>query len=221
MPFLSLSELDELAAIGGYSNSTNLSNFSAALLLSAAEWYGNINNWIGEGYELTDAEIDTIEANVATVLSEIMTNMMLGSIVWSIVKPDKVPAGWLLCDGSEYLASLYPELFAIVDAPFKNLADPQKIITPDLKSRVIAGVDTGKSNGSTAGADSKTLTISNMPSHSHGYSRPLATPIPVQAGGAGGTFTQVLAGTTTSQGSGSAFDNRPSTIYLYPYMIAT
>ena len=63
-----------------------------------------------------------------------------GIIMWSGAIND-IPVGWALCDGSN--------------------------CTPDLRDRFIVGAG-GKYNvGNTGGADSVTLEVSQMPSHSH------------------------------------------------------
>ena len=64
------------------------------------------------------------------------------------------PTGWLLCDGQS--TSGYAALAAIVGST-----------VPDLRSRFVVGAGSGYSVGMTGGANSVTLTVSTMPSHSH------------------------------------------------------
>lgn len=57
---------------------------------------------------------------------------------------DKIPTGWLLCDGTNG--------------------------TPDLRNRFIVGAGTDYSVGNTGGSNNVVLTTSQMPSHTHGGS---------------------------------------------------
>jgi microcystin-dependent protein len=64
-------------------------------------------------------------------------------IMWSGLETD-LPSGWAICDGTQG--------------------------TPNLRNRFIVGSGVGSDNpvGSTGGAASMTLSVANMPSHSHG-----------------------------------------------------
>lgn len=55
-----------------------------------------------------------------------------------------LPAGWLLCDGSEVLISQYPELFESIRYSFGDLATLQGLGTfklPDMRGRMALGLD--------------------------------------------------------------------------------
>ena len=80
------------------------------------------------------------------------------------------PGGWLLCDGAQYPSTIYPKLSALCGTKF-GTATAGNFRVPDLRGRVIAGVDSSQSEfdtiGETGGAKSVTLTVSNMPAHNH------------------------------------------------------
>jgi len=58
----------------------NLSPMTIALLFAVTEVMEDSENWRGAGDELTDEEIDTIDAAVALMESEIMTALNLGTM---------------------------------------------------------------------------------------------------------------------------------------------
>lgn len=73
MASLSLPELQDLAAEGGYSGTMALSSFSAVLLLSACRAFMHSPAfWTGAGHTLTVAELDTIDELVSQAEDELM-----------------------------------------------------------------------------------------------------------------------------------------------------
>lgn len=81
--------------------------------------------------------------------------------------------GLLLCDGSHYLRADYPALYAVAHSSWIVDADTFKV--PDLRGRSAYGAGSGvgltpRSIGDEFGSESETLSESEMPVHSHGFS---------------------------------------------------
>lgn len=70
-------------------------------------------------------------------------------IIWSGAI-DQIPDGWALCDGVE-----------------RTLPDGSKITPPNLRDRFIVGAGSGYVVGATGGEATHTLTVNEMPSHTH------------------------------------------------------
>lgn len=89
---------------------------------------------------------------------------------------DIIPNGWLLCDGSSFSVTSYPELFDVIGITY-GYDDDRNPKLPDLRGRVAVGKkdatsadDTEFSSlGKTGGEKTHTLTIDEMPSHKHGF----------------------------------------------------
>ena len=81
------------------------------------------------------------------------------------------PTGWLPCNGGEYSSTTYPKLSALCGEKFGTAATAGNFKVPDLRGRVIAGLDSSQTEfatvGKADGAKTVTLTVSNMPSHNH------------------------------------------------------
>jgi len=74
-----------------------------------------------------------------------------------------IPTGWLLCDGSSVATATYPDLFAAIGYVYGGAG--ANFTLPDLVDVFVRGQST--QTAATGGSNSKTLAISEMPSHTH------------------------------------------------------
>jgi len=74
-----------------------------------------------------------------------------------------IPEWCLLCDGTEYDADDYPDLFAVLDDAYKT--SPITFVVPDMPFRFPRGAVVP---GTSGGQDSVTLTQTELPAHGHG-----------------------------------------------------
>lgn len=170
---LNLAEIQGLAAGGAYAGTFTLSDASVALVLS---WLALLFhwNWEGEGYDLTPAETDTIDAMIAQCLNELMepvegNGMELGMIM--AFAGETIPDGWLLCDGATHDTDDYPDLYDALDDVFH--IDHYFFNLPDLTSRAVVGdgnyVGGSYAVGDVGGARVVALASDELPQHTHQY----------------------------------------------------
>lgn len=80
------------------------------------------------------------------------------------------PSGYLLCDGSTFNGDQYPELRDCLGDTY-GVHSGTSYYLPNLKGRVPVGKDASQTEfdamGETGGAKTHTLTIAEMPSHTH------------------------------------------------------
>ncbi len=144
------------------------------------------------------------------------------------------PSGWLLCSGAAVSRSTYAALFAIVGTTYGAGDGSTTFNLPDLRGRAVAGVDnmggtaanritaggsgiTGTTLGAAGGAETHTLTVAEMPAHTH------STPTSNGTANSSSTATSVASntdGTSGSRGGDAAHNNTQPTMMLN-YIIKT
>jgi microcystin-dependent protein len=98
----------------------------------------------------------------------------VGDIKYSIKNADHY--GWLVCDGRSLSRDLYSDLFNIIGTTYGN-NDGTTFKLPDCRGRVLGAIGTGtgltaRSAGTLLGSETHTLTVGEIPSHSHGVTDP-------------------------------------------------
>lgn len=99
-------------------------------------------------------------------ISGVSSTPPVGSIIVYAGKTS--PSGWLLCDGSSYSTSTYSSLYSIISYTYGGSGG--SFTVPDLRSKFVRGTaNTATITGTTNGANTVTLSTTNLPSHSHNY----------------------------------------------------
>ena len=144
----------------------------------------------GEHVELTQAEYDALsqaEKENGTVYYIpdgqpenyiVNDSVPIGAI--QAYGGETAPAGWLICDGSTVSRTGYSELFSAIGTAFGEGDGSTTFNLPDLRGRTAIGSGLGtdrdaveRTLGQTGGHERVTLTTEQIPSHSHGYQKPV------------------------------------------------
>ena len=112
----------------------------------------------------------------------------VGTIVIWYGTSATVPSGWHICDGTTG--------------------------TPDLRDKFVVGAGTTYAKGATGGEATHTLTVGEMPSHTHSYS--VKGGSGSEQGGGSGSYD--IGNTTGSTGGDGAHNNLPPYHALYYIM---
>lgn len=187
----------------------DLERFLWGALLSIAY----VTSWDTVG---TMTNIQAAEFMKAVLESRRETDM-LGTVV--PVFRETLPSSMLLCDGGVYNKSDYPELWEVWPSGMKSATD---LTLPDLRNLFLVGAGMDYSRGDTGGAAEVTLTVGEIPSHSHGnlphsHSEGIAAPsvneispgvpVPSAIPAVGATAPATI--TIQDTGGGGAHENRP------------
>ena len=141
----------------------------------------------GSGASLTSINASNIGSG--TVDDARLTNSSLfvtGMIMLWYGSVASIPSGWVLCDGNNS--------------------------TPDLRNRFVVGAGTGGnySPGDTGGANSVTLTVAQIPAHTHTYER---TDVGINVNDrpwpASNNDCDMTTQNTSQTGGGQSHENRP------------
>ncbi len=192
-----------------------LSGISTTVLFSCLDAANRLYDWQGAGAELTPAEIDEIEAFLALARTELMTSQ-IGEI--KTTGSGSIPGGCLLCDGATYDRVDYPDLYAVLASAF--IVDTDTFKTPDLREHFIYGASSSGSVGDTGGEATHTLTIGEMPSHSHTI--PLTTTTLAVEPGEVAVLSPIpiLTDSTGDTGGSGSHNNIPPFMSLLFYIVA-
>jgi len=128
------------------------------------------------------------------------------------------PGGYNLCDGSVAACALYPALFAVIGYTYGGAGATFNV--PNLQAKFPLGTGGGYARGATGGTATETLTVAQLPAHTHTamprgaylggqYCTSFTTGID-QSLGLGNNTVYAQSGTT---GSGSSHNNVP------PYLV--
>lgn len=128
-----------------------------------------------------------------------------------------LPTGYLECDGSAVSRTTYATLFAAVGTTFGGGNGSTTFNLPDISRRVVMGrggtAVSGPANtlGATGGAEAHTLSIGEIPSHTHTYG---TTSFLGQSGSTNGTSFNQNNYTTGATGGDGAHNNVQPSIVL-------
>lgn len=252
-------KLQDIANLATFRTGANQTADGSTIEVDATGGYLKVpSNGIGSNQLSSDASVD---ANRAVDTNHIkdgsVTAVKLDSAAVSVLMPtaslmpyagSAAPTGYLLCDGAAISRTTYSDLFGIVGTTYGVGDGSTTFNIPDLRGRVIAGLDIntgglanrlttgsaaninglllGANNGNpgdpgrgTNGTQEHTLTEAEMPRHSHTANYQVATGASAFPG-FDGSGDQYTSAQTGLTGGGSAHNNVQPTIILN-YIIKT
>ena len=171
-----------------------------------------------EGRHYFDSSVGSTGAWRSTPLP--VGGLPAGSIMaWGTNTP---PANWLIADGSAVSRSTFSSLFAVIGTQYGAGNGTTTFNLPDLRGRVPVGQDAAALRiptfnllAQSSGSATHTLTIPEMPSHTHNLRRgdPGTTRIEEIAYSNGGNAQAARTDGIASTGGGQAHNN------LQPYLV--
>lgn len=104
----------------------------------------------------------------ATEQEPVPMNMPIGCIIQYAGAATEPPAGFLVCDGRQVAQADFPELFGLLGTTY-GTASPGNFTLPNFNARFPMGATSANNQqlGNIGGRDQITLTVEQMPNHSH------------------------------------------------------
>lgn len=167
-----------------------------------------------------------IDGNTSIVNGDLYVNggllLPVGSVIPFI--SETPPAGWLLCDGSNVSISKYRRLYNVIKNRFGTASEEGYFVLPDMRGRVPIGAGSGdglttRTLADIGGSETHTLTIDEMPSHTHNVSNTVQKTGDNTMGSSDQTANEIdnihtITTTSTATGGGEPHNNMQPFIVL-------
>lgn len=170
--------------------------------------------------DVSQADFDDLEAIMDNAIYDVMKGYTCPdmNIIGEIrTFPYSPPTGWHDCNGDSLSKVDYAALYAVIGDTFGN-ADADHFFIPDLRGKFAMGAVLGGTPyglGATGGLSQVTLTVDELPAHSHTGVVSPNNPVSNRAVVAtGGIQTVRTAGTSDNAGGGNAHENLPPFVAL-------
>lgn len=152
-------DLEENARIAGDTQLQNIIN-SSVDTIEAQITSANNSRIAGDS---------NLQAQINSLTSSLSSAIPTGSILPYAGNFNVVPTGFLLCAGAAVSRTTYSTLFSIISTRYGSGNGTSTFNLPDLRDRSLYGAFGGNldSASPTLGSNSKTLSIANIPSHTH------------------------------------------------------
>ena len=172
----------ETLSVSGQSQLTDVS--VTALTVSGQSWLSDVSVTaltVSGQTQLSDASVTALSVSGQSQLTDVsasqlsVTGAVYGGFINEggsrllppgVILPYSVsaaPVGFLLCDGSAYSRTTYSALFDVIGVTYGS-PNVSSFNVPDLRQRMPYY---GSSIGTSGGSSSVTLSVDNLPSHSH------------------------------------------------------
>ncbi len=209
-----LAKIEEIASVMP-SRTVVLSGISTTVLLSCLDAANRWFDWFEDGIQVDYSRYADVLTYLSLARTELMT-MQIGEV--KMTAAATIPDGCLFCDGATYDRVDYPDLYDVLSPAFILSADQFSV--PDLRGKFPSGAVVVGDVGETGGEAEHTLTISEIPSHSHTI--PLtATTLAVEPGEVTVTTPiPILTQDTGNTGGDAAHNNIPPYLALAYYIVA-
>jgi microcystin-dependent protein len=173
-------------------SSVNLSTITVSQLTYSSLIGGNITNSTFTGSSMNVTTLSSVQIIASSIqganlnVSSITTSLIngqpytpgggggTGTIAAGIISMyagSSDPSGWYICDGRSLSRTSFSTLFTAIGTTYGSV-DGGSFSIPDLRNQFIVGVGSGYGLNVKGGTTSTTMSVDQLPAHSHAVSDP-------------------------------------------------
>jgi microcystin-dependent protein len=209
-----LAKIEEIASVMP-SRTVVLSGISTTVLLSCLDEANRWFDWFEDNIQVSYSRYADVLGYLSLARTELMTTQ-IGEVKMTVATA--IPFGCLLCDGATYDRVDYPDLYETIAPAFVLSADT--FFVPDLRGKFPSGAVVVGDVGQTGGEATHTLTIGEIPSHSHTIPA-TATTLAVEPGEVTVlTPIPIISSNTGDTGGDGSHNNIPPYLAVQYYIVA-
>ena len=155
IPYPNFQDGQTIVAAQHNANNAEIATFVDALQAGTNFNTGAIGTTSIADDAITGAKIAANAVDISELASAVANALNPTGVIQAYVGT-VAPTGWLVCDGSAFSSTTYPNLYALLG----NVAT-----TPDLRDKFLAGASATKTIRTSGG--SATIGVNNLPAHTH------------------------------------------------------
>ena len=145
------------------------SSATAVPAVALASYFPVLNDRVST--DLQGAQLVVVGALPASGFELIPPGVVLATAIWTPAGSVAAPAGWLACDGVAVSRTTYARLWAVIGGVYGSGDGSSTFNLPNLCGKVVVGIDPSESEFATIGQGGgekyHSLTVGELPSHSH------------------------------------------------------
>ena len=210
----------ELGSAVKYETNNNFTGLNTFTTIQSAQIPTNINDLTNKIF--VDNSLSSLSSSITALINSSIATAIQNAIPTGTIMTfmsDIIPAGYLLCNGTTYSVSTYPNLFGVLGLVYGGSYVTLTFRVPDFRGCFLRGLGTNGGSGNYASAVKGILQTDQIASHNHDLTYSFVSRGSSASNTVNGLAQTGLAQTVSTQNqTGGGAETRPAN-YAVNYII--